>query len=382
MQFSRPKSKRYDSFNGLRGYAAIGILLMHYFANTNSSTVNVLKNAAPILYGNIIPFFTMFVYMFFTVSAFSMCCGYFDKFTMTRIEKEEQTNLYSKFDTEKFYSKRYARIWPFFALLVCIDFIMKPSLSELYQAFADLTLAFNLLPNPDISVIGVGWFLGVVFLFYMIFPWFAFLLQNKRRAWFAFVVSILFHVILVRYFLTSEFCTASQISNFRHNIIFSFPFFVVGGLLYLYRQYITKLLENILSRIVLLIASFVVTGVYFTPYCPEPFGESILWVGVIFVFWVIYAMSGGIAIKGFKLLDNKVASFLGGLSMEIYLCHMVMFRIVEKVHLEKYLHNAHLFYWTTCVLGILMAIVFSYVVTKMIFPKCGKLIEACKSISK
>ncbi|WP_158223266.1 hypothetical protein [Fibrobacter sp. UWS1] len=47
---------------------------------------------------------------------------------------------------------------------------MKPSISELYQAFADLTLAFNLLPNPDISVIGVGWFLGLVFLFYMIFP--------------------------------------------------------------------------------------------------------------------------------------------------------------------------------------------------------------------
>lgn len=382
MQSPRPKVKRYDSFNGLRGYAAIGILLMHYLANINSDTINILKNDAPMLYGEIIPFFTMFVYMFFTVSAFSMCCGYFDKFKMKKIGDEEHVNLYSGFDTEKFYSKRYTRIWPFFALLVCIDVIMKPSLSELYQAFADLTLAFNLLPNPDISVIGVGWFLGVVFLFYMIFPWFAYLLQNKRRAWFAFVVSILFHVILVRYFLTSEFCTASQISNFRHNIIFSFPFFVVGGLLYLYRQYITKLLENILSRIVLLIASFVVTGVYFTPYCPEPFGESILWVGVIFVFWVIYAMSGGIAIKGFKLLDNKVASFLGGLSMEIYLCHMVMFRIVEKVHLEKYLHNAHLFYWTTCVLGILMAIVFSYVVTKMIFPKCGKLIEACKSISK
>lgn len=25
--------QRYDSFNGLRGYAAIGILLMHYLAN-------------------------------------------------------------------------------------------------------------------------------------------------------------------------------------------------------------------------------------------------------------------------------------------------------------------------------------------------------------
>lgn len=374
--------QRYDSFNGLRGYAAIGILLMHYAANINPNVAADLINASPLIYGQIIPFFTMFVYMFFTVSAFSMCCGYFDKFKMTRIESGGQAKLYSKFDTERFYSKRYTRIWPFFALLVCIDVVMKPSLSELYQAFADLTLAFNLLPNPDISVIGVGWFLGVVFLFYMIFPWFAYLLQNKKRAWFAFVVSILFHVILVRYFLTSEFCTASQISNFRHNIIFSFPFFVAGGLLYLYRQYIVDFFESVFSRLALLIVLFVATGVYFTPFCPAPFGERILWVGVIFVFWIMYAMTGGIAIKEFKLLDNKVASFLGGLSMEIYLCHMVMFRIVEKVHLEKYLHNAHLLYWVTCALGILLAIVFSYVVTRIVFPKCAQIFKVCKNVGE
>ena len=112
--------------------------------------------------------------MFFTLSAFSMCCGYFHKFD-TKDGK-------CSFCTEFFYNKRYSRIWPFFSLLVLIDFIMNPSKEELYQCIADLTLAFNLLPNPEIHVIGVGWFLGVIFLFYMIFPWFAFLLQNTKRA--------------------------------------------------------------------------------------------------------------------------------------------------------------------------------------------------------
>jgi peptidoglycan/LPS O-acetylase OafA/YrhL len=240
--------QRYNSFNGLRGFAAIGILLMHYLANMDANIVLPLKQSNPLLYGSIIPFFTTFVYMFFIISAFSMCCGYFKKFTM----KSTTSGEVSEFNTDKFYLKRYSRIWPFFALLVGIDVVLKPSVSEIYQAFADLTLAFNLLPNPDISVIGVGWFLGLIFLFYMIFPWFVFLLQSKKRAWFALIISVAFHFILIRYFLTSEFCTESQIANFRHNMIYSFPFFMIGGILYLYKDKL-QLTKNLLKTILLLI---------------------------------------------------------------------------------------------------------------------------------
>lgn len=156
-----------------------------------------------------------------------MCCGYFHKF--------DTLDGKSNFCTESFYNKRYSRIWPFFALLVLIDFVMNPSKEELYQCIADLTLAFNLLPNPEIHVIGVGWFLGVIFLFYMIFPWFAYLLQNKKRAWFAMGIALLMHFLVVDYFLTEKFVLPSEISNFRHNIVWSFPFLMIGGLLFLYR---------------------------------------------------------------------------------------------------------------------------------------------------
>lgn len=230
------KSERYNSFNGLRACAALGILLMHYLANINADVAGRLCESG-ILYSSIIPFFTSFVYLFFIVSAFSMCCGYFKQFNMTNVKDlSDKACMMSKFDTERFYSKRYIRIWPFFALLVLIDVIMKPSWEECYQAFADLTLAFNFLPNPHIEVIGVGWFLGIVFLFYMIFPWFVFLLQNKIRAWGAMIIAVVFHIILVHYFLTSEFCTESQINSPRHNIVYSFPFFMSGGLIYLYRE--------------------------------------------------------------------------------------------------------------------------------------------------
>lgn len=369
--------QRYDSFNGLRGYAAIGILLMHYLANINPEIALYLKGSNPLLYGQIIPFLTMFVYMFFSVSAFSMCCGYFEKFKMKTARKDNKDVLMSNFDTNRFYLKRYSRIWPFFALLVCLDFVMKPSLNEFYQAFADLTLAFNLLPNPKISVVGVGWFLGVVFLFYMIFPWFVFLLQTKKRAWFAMVIALVFHIILVQYFLTSEFCIESQIKAPRHNFIYSFPFFMAGGLLYLYREKLS--FPKLWQKVVLLIVAVSATCLYFTPFAPRPFGESILWVGVVFVLWVMYAITGGISIKGFKLLDNRFATFLGNLSMEIYLCHMVMFRIVEKIHLEKCISNPHMLYLMYCILGIGLAILFSWFVTKNLFPKCGLVINRIKN---
>lgn len=351
---------RYYSFDGLRAIACIGIALMHYRANLPADMKRILMTDCSLLYGNIISFFSEFVFMFFTLSAFSMCCGYFNRF---KVEDKR-----SGFDTEKFYSKRYSRIWPFFALLVMIDLVMNPSMEEVYQCFADLTLAFNLLPNPEIHVIGVGWFLGVVFVFYMIFPWFVFLLQNKKRAWLAMVVALVMHYLCVNYFLTEEFVLPSEISNFRHNIVWSFPYFMVGGILYLYRGWLS-LPKFKFVWLALAIASTVCQFVFH----PHILGDNYMYLLVVFCMWILYAMTGGIAIGGVKLLDNKEMKFLGGLSMEIYLCHMVMFRVVEKLHLERFIENPHLLYWTWCVVGI-AAIVFSWVVKEKVFPACTKVI--------
>ena len=90
------------------------------------------------------------------ISAFSLCCGYYKKFKENNIE------------LEKFYKRRYQRIWPYFAILCTLDLIVSHNLKSLYEWFADLTLAYGLLPNANLEVIGVGWFLGVIFVFYMV----------------------------------------------------------------------------------------------------------------------------------------------------------------------------------------------------------------------
>ena len=90
---------------------------------------------------------------------------------------------------------------PFFALLVFVDLIMSPSIESLYEAFADLTLMFGFLPNAgNISVIGVGWFIGLIFVFYICFPFYCVLIQNKKRAWIAFGISVIYNLIGSNYF--------------------------------------------------------------------------------------------------------------------------------------------------------------------------------------
>lgn len=61
--------------------------------------------------------------------------------------------------------------------------------------------------------------------------------------------------------------------------------------------------------------------------------------------------------------------------MEVYLCHMMIFRVVEKIHLEKMLSNVDLFYYSSFILTLVGAIAFSWVWKKWMEPKVLSVIE-------
>ena len=112
---------------------------------------------------NVIGSMTHFVKLFLILSGFGMCCGYYERF------KSGKVNL------EKFYIRRFEKNLPFFALLVCIDTLFSIKTVVWRDVFSSLTMAFNLMPSHDMSVIGVGWTLGVIFAFYFMFPFYVFL---------------------------------------------------------------------------------------------------------------------------------------------------------------------------------------------------------------
>lgn len=307
------KKEHYGAIDGLRTIACIGIVMMHVAANTDYSITGFF-------YNSMIPSFTNFVFLFMTVSAFGMCCGYYHKMLNNQINLSD------------FYTKRFKKILPFFALLVLIDVLLSPSLNAIYEAFADLTLLFGFLPNAgNISVIGVGWFLGLIFVFYICFPFYCVLIKNKKRAWIAFFLSLIFNYICSVYFDVG-----------RTNILYSSCYLIAGGLIYLYRTNIRSLNQWALLAAVL----FSVVLYYLI-------GASTLTCLLVSSSLLIYAISnrGGV-------LQNKITTFISTISMEMYLSHMVIFRIVEKLGLHQVIGNDWLQYCLTLIIVLFGTVIF------------------------
>lgn len=197
--------KHYGAIDGLRTIACIGIVVMHIRANNT-------YEISGYVYDKILPSFTNFVFLFMVISAFGMCCGYFDRV------------LNNQISLENFYIKRYSKILPFFSCLVLLDVVISFSKAALIEGFANVTLLFGLFPN-HISVIGVGWFLGLIFAFYLIFPFYCVLIKNKKRVWVVFIVSLLLNYVCGIYFEVG-----------RTNIVYSLCYLLAGGLIYQYRD--------------------------------------------------------------------------------------------------------------------------------------------------
>lgn len=252
------EKKYYGAIDGLRMMGIFGIVMMHIKENSD-------YQISGFVYESVIPSFTNFVFLFMTISAFGLCCGYYKKVLNNAVNWSE------------FYGRRFKKILPFFSILVMLDVVMSPSLPSLYEAFADLTLVFGFLPGAgNISVIGVGWFLGLVFVFYLIFPFFCVLLENKRRTWIAFAVSLIYNFVCTAYFDVG-----------RSNILYSGCFFLAGGLIYLYREEFSRLNRGVsLSGTIVSVILYYITG-----------GNALMCLLVsitLLIYVVIYVRGGGI----------------------------------------------------------------------------------------
>lgn len=314
------EKKRYGAIDGLRTIACICILMMH--VKTNSA-----YNISGFVYEEIIPSFTELVFLFMVISSFGMCCGYLEKMLNNRIS------------LESFYAKRYSKILPFFAVLVLMDIVISPSKSAVIEGIADVTLLFGLFPN-NITVIGVGWFLGLIFAFYLIFPFYCVLIKTKRRAWVVFGVSVLLNYVFSWYF-----------GIYRDNIVYCLPYLIVGGLIYLYRDELEQFSRKYWWATAAAVAASIVA--YYT------LGATTITRLFVSAMMLIAALGN----RG-KVLDNRVTKFFSSISMEIYLCHMVIFRMIEKTHINTILDDGWLQYVVTVVLTIFGATVFSVIVKK------------------
>ena len=310
---NRTENKHYYGLDWIRVFACIGIVLMHMLENNSYELNGFIANT-------VIPSFTDFTFLFMTVSAFGMCVGYYDKV------------MEGKVNWANFYKKRYSKILPFFSIVVFIDIVFNHDFKSLIEAVPNLTLTRGLFPN-DIGQIGVAWFLGVVFVFYMIFPFFCSLISSKKTAWISLVVTILLNYIVSTYYGIG-----------RVNIVYSMMFFVIGGLVYLYRDFIEGKWFVFPAAVFSVTFYYLVGGVY-----------TCLLVSVTFLMVAI----------SLDVSKNNVISFFSDISLEVFLCHMVVFRALEKVHFNTIIGNGWLQYSVTSVFVLVGAACFALVSKKL-----------------
>lgn len=317
----------YNKIDGLRVWAAIGIVMMHVQANMGCEI-------SGFVFEKLIPSFTDGVFLFMVISGFSTCCGYFDMIAIERVP------------LERFYKRRFSKVWYFFSLLCLLEFAVAPSREAAFEVLANMTLCFGLIPDHGIEVIGVGWFIGLVFVFYFLFPFFCYLLSDKKRAWISFGVSLLLNYLCVEYFDVG-----------RMSIAYSAVFFMLGGILFLYRTQLQYCAERFGFPV--LIAGIGAAVLYYA--FEECVPVRLLLCGVL----LVYALGG--RKHKFDLLDNPVTRALSGISMEIYLSHMVVFRALEICMRGRFQTEGNGVRYAVMTLGTLTGTVaFSWIVKKLL----------------
>lgn len=321
--------ERYENLDGLRAISCLCIIAYHIekFSNYQLSwEVQTLVASC-----------THFVPLFLLISGFGIFCGYYEKVKT------------QSFDVNTFYKKRYQKIMPFFVFLLLINVILERSVSNIIEALTEATLLFGLLPNNKLEVMEVAWAVGLIFVFYMLFPFVAYLCWTKKRAIITLVVSVVLSLFCSNYFFTEKF-----VVNFtdRHNFLYCAPFFVAGGVTYLYRDRIQSFVSR--YRIPFILMCIVLSVLWY--FTPDGIGELYIMMLknlILFLPWLWYCIS----IQS-KFLSNKVMKFFSGISFELYLAQMIIFRLVEKLDGLYLLGNGWIGFITTWIIVVGGLIIF------------------------
>ena len=102
-------------------------------------------------------------------------------------------------------------------------------------------------------------------------------------------------------------------------------------------------------------------------------GNAVTWL-LVSVTMLIYAVVASVSDRTYAVkarggyrsaLENPVTKFLSGISMEIYLSHMMVFRVIEKLGIHYILGNGWAQYTVTVVLVLIGAIMYAVAVRKI-----------------
>lgn len=87
----------------------------------------------------------------------------------------------------------------------------------------------------------------------------------------------------------------------------------------------------------------------------------------IYSVWIVLCISGN-----HKLFNNKVTKFLSDISMEVYLIHMVIFRIIEKCQLESFIYDSSILFLVYSLIMLIIVVLVSGIIHYYLLPRIEK----------
>lgn len=303
--------RRYNNIDFLRFIASLGIVMVHVLKN-----IDFYDMPSQGAYGYISTLFLMrmekFVSLFFLISGFSISCGYYHRVKDGNISMND------------FFTKRYRRILPLFAAIVLVEagylFVTHnmETIGIIFESVADLTLVYSFLPAASISIVGVGWALGVIFAFYIIYPFIVFCTWTKKRGWISLLVAV-----FLSYSARTYFSGAGSITNC--NIAMWAQYFIAGVIIYLYIDQISAWIEKskLLSLGVFVFGFFLAFFVSLDSIFLENVKNLLSWSIVL-----ISALG-----QDWSMSETRIVKLCSQYSFDIYLLHMMVLRLLQKCHL-------------------------------------------------
>lgn len=267
------------------------------------------------------------VTFFFVISGFTMAIGYNNKFQ--ELKKSEIKN---------FYFKRFVRIYPLHILtvLLAIPVMLYTDFEiNLYNSITNLFMIQSYIPSgiEVFSFNSVSWFIANLIFFYLLTPFFIFLIHKvKIKKSKKINLVLLFCILIVASFIAYHFRGHMEAYSFGWWFIYISPYFRVFdfilGLIagFLFIEIKKPSVKGIASRILFTIFEIGAIGFLIVSYKSgflgfDSFKYGLYYIPASILIVFIFAFQ-----KGFVslIISGKILVYLGNLSFPIFLMHQLV----------------------------------------------------------
>lgn len=314
------KLEYYHNLDGVRGIAALMVVLFHFFTYPNSNHAPNIE-----LYQKLTEFGQHGVSLFFVLSGFVI--------TRILINSRERNNYF-----RSFYTKRVLRILPLYYFFLFIYYWVTPQITDGYDGGFKLHLPFyfylqNFTHVFNFKAAGPGhyWSLAVEEHFYLLWPLAVFLISPKN-IWKAILISIIL-VLILKYFMLKKDIPINYFTFTRIDQILMGAYLAVLE----WEKFFTS--KNSLRKMIILgILTLCISLVIYisSKYYPLIFDlTKYLILGAFFfsMIGILISLNKDHFIN--KILSGFILQYLGRISYGIYVWHVLALLILNRFFLVQ-----------------------------------------------